>query len=79
MEKQLFQQVIHLYSTRDDVKSYCHGGVWVGPEGIKRLYVFGELMIPLTSSRAFSLGKALQAITDQVTAGCATILWLSTS
>jgi hypothetical protein len=39
MEKQLFQQVIPLYSTRDDVKSYCHGGVWVGSEGIKRLYV----------------------------------------
>jgi hypothetical protein len=42
MEKQLFQQVIPLYSTRADVKSYCHGGVWVGTEGIKRLYVFNS-------------------------------------
>jgi len=39
MDKQLFHQIVHLYADRDDIKAHCHGGVWVGREGVKRLYV----------------------------------------
>jgi len=39
MDKQLYNQVVQLFSSRDDVRSYCHGGIWVGKEGINRMYV----------------------------------------
>jgi hypothetical protein len=39
MDKQLFKQVTLLFSTREDVRGYCHGGIWVGKAGIERFYV----------------------------------------
>jgi len=40
MDKQLYEQVVQLFSARDDVRSYCFGGIWTGPEGINRMYVY---------------------------------------
>jgi hypothetical protein len=39
MDKQLYKQVVQLFSSRDDVRGYCHGGIWVGKESIDRMYV----------------------------------------
>jgi len=47
MDKQLYKQVAQLFSTRKDVRAYCFGGIWVGPEGISRMYVRSPISKPV--------------------------------
>ena len=53
MDKQLYNQVVQLFSSRDDVRGYCHGGIWVGKAGIDRMYVCPHRLSVLIPARVF--------------------------
>ena len=53
MDRQLYKQVVQLFSTRDDVRGYCHGGIWVGKESIDRMYVSTPSQYGLTFKVGF--------------------------